>query len=62
MNEIQDCSGYTVRLRKASGSRDPWPELEQQGKAFVVGTPGQGYIVSVGAPTAAFGKGQILKV
>ena len=38
VNEMKDCSGYKVR--KTSGSGDYWPELEQQGKAFV-GTPGQ---------------------
>ena len=47
---MRDRSGYDVRLLKTNGSRDCWPELEQQGKAFVVGTPGQGYTVSITAP------------
>ena len=53
---------WGVRLRKTDGSKEFWPELQHQGKAFVVGTPGQGYSVRVQAPSGAFTHGQKYKV
>lgn len=54
---------WHVCLRKTGGSKKCyWPELEHQGKTFVIGTPGQGYSVIVQAPSEALAQGQMYKV